>query len=399
MSRQLTSGVLGRKKKDIYYGYYPEQEVFNLINNEGYRPIATYEELDAIRNTNIRNWGCGTKFMVTGLEGGRDKKYILVKDIDASGNIWSGITLLNFFTFDGNGCLVNKLKSDYAFFIGTGGENIVRNLGIINADIQSTERASVILLLLGNDNCIVENCFSTGFAKSGVESILGASGGIVGQAANTNSVIKNNFSVTTIIPFASSRNGSVLGQNQSTINNCYGLGRTSQPAGQVNNGAAVGRNFGTQSAVYYNSETVPINGSIARTTNEMLNGEPSGTIYTGWDTDIWEFTPNRYPILKVFGETPANYPPVGNIQNSLSGDTLTISWDDAPVTTDLIKYRVFQGGEEEFWEEIGETTGTNLNIDVSAYDAGIYKFFVIAMYKFRAFEMQNSSSILTTITL
>ena len=397
MSRQLTSGVLRRKKKDIYYGYYPEQEVFNLINNEGYRPIATYEELDAIRNTNIRNWGCGTKFMVTGLEGGEDKRYILVKDINTSGNIWSSISLLDNFTFDGNGCLVNKLNS--VFFTSTGDEVIVRNLGIINADIQLTGNASVILLLLSNDNCIVENCFATGFAKSELESTLGASGGIVGRATNTNSVIKNNFSLATIIPLASPRNGSVIGQNQATINNCYGLGRTSRPAGQANNGGAVGRNFGTQSAVYYNSETVPINGNIARTTNEMLNGEPSETIYTGWDTDIWEFTPNRYPILKVFGETPANYPPVGNIQNSLSGDTLTISWDDASVTTDLIKYRVFQGGEEEFWEEVGETTGTNLNIDVSAYDAGIYKFFVIAMYKFRAFEMQNSSSILTTITL
>jgi hypothetical protein len=64
-------------------GKYTKTEISNLINNDGYVPVATGAELNEIRNTVSQTMGIGTIWENTYLTG-RDKKYIQVSDLDMS---------------------------------------------------------------------------------------------------------------------------------------------------------------------------------------------------------------------------------------------------------------------------------------------------------------------------
>ncbi len=113
---------------------------------EGYIPIASYEDLNNIRNETVNTFGTGTDW-VDQYEGGLDKKYVQVVDIDLSleGEGWITIGsssakfvgIYNAFNHYINNFYINNNAGDNALFHTIGINGIVTNLVMNNIDITS----------------------------------------------------------------------------------------------------------------------------------------------------------------------------------------------------------------------------------------------------------------------
>ena len=162
---------------------YTEQEVQDLIDQDDFIPISTPADLFAIRSTDSRVWAEGTSHEIT-TNGGFDKKYILINDIDLSfhtsnengdyyngGQGWqpAGIWPISghFFIgeFDGGGhyiegLYINRPSNDQqGIFAHADGAKVI-NVGLIHSDVTGRDRVGSLIGRCNGTELI--NCYSHG---------------------------------------------------------------------------------------------------------------------------------------------------------------------------------------------------------------------------------------------
>ena len=253
--------------------------------NEGYTVITSAEDLQKI-NDNL---------------GG---KYILMSDIDLSGEVWTSIgSLSNPFTgeINGNGFIISNLylednaKDYYGLFGRTEGAKIT-NLGIENASVSGKMWGGILAGYAYNTEIL--NCFATGSVSgysdvgalvgdnihnSSIDScyaiadVTGTSyrvGGLVGYN-NDNSSIDFSFAQSSVS--GNLNVGGFVGENvSSTVSNSFSEGNAS---GNSQIGAFTGSNDGgTISSSYWNQEKSPSLPGIAHGTNAGATGATTAEI-------------------------------------------------------------------------------------------------------------------------
>lgn len=225
------------------------------------------------------------------------ESYILMNDLDENTegyedvNSGMGFPPISTFTgtFDGNdhtisGLTINAPSYDNLGLFG-GMNGVVKNLGIINANITGKDVVATIVGVLGGS---VTNCYSTGI-------VTGRSwvGGMVGwcQGAVTNCY--TDVSITS----SNSRAGGLIGSNYSTITNCYSVGSV---VGVYNVGGLVGlNNNGSYVNCYYDKETSGQSDTGKGTPKTTLEMKQQAT-FTNWNfDDVWRIDEGvSYPELQ-----------------------------------------------------------------------------------------------------
>lgn len=294
--------------------------------------------------------------------------YKLVNDITLTGEwVPIGDDYTTPFTgiFDGNGYIISDLTIIHdsvganAALFGWCEDSTIKNLGVENATIIAIH-SSYIGVIVGyiKGNCLIENCYTTGtITDNGAQSI----GGIVGEIASGEVVIKNCYSLVDITGLPSYA-GSIVGRanwyntNDNLIQNCYGTGiiTASQYSSgitgvgydsiTIKNSVALnstincpGSTFAKRISTYaiaflnnYANANMLVKGVTV--SDSLENG--TGITSTEWDSAswwetianydpvIWILEDNELPKLRVFGESSAIYKNVSGNINSLPLSTV-----------------------------------------------------------------------------
>jgi len=180
-----------------------------------------------------------------------DKHYKQIADINLAGiPNW---TPIGSFTgsYDGNGRKIMNLtiaeynKSNQGLFSNVGWPGVVKNLGLVDININITGDGEHIGGLAGNSTGTIQNCYVSG-SISGYDCV----GGIVGRnylkMGAPLSVIQNCYAVCEI--FTSSIGGGIAGINYGIVQNCYAAGSVSADgvsADETDVGGIAGNNYGT----------------------------------------------------------------------------------------------------------------------------------------------------------
>ncbi|ENK0556227.1 hypothetical protein AB2T19_000985 [Clostridium botulinum] len=215
--------------------------------------------------------------------------------------------------FDGNGYNIKNLyinnSKHYQGLFGFTSKAIIKNLGVVNTNINVS--ATQIGAIVGSirDCSIVSNCYSTG-------SIVGEDnvGGLVGLTRN-NAIIMNSYSLCNVTNTNTTQycgSGGLVGNNtfNSTIKNCYSIGKI---VGNSEIGGLVGReDAATTLNSYWDLEKSQLNiskGGIKKTTLEMKNP----LTFINWDKEklenslpIWILQGGQYPKL-WFQKSPTKF--------------------------------------------------------------------------------------------
>ncbi|MEN6307613.1 MAG: GLUG motif-containing protein [Anaerohalosphaeraceae bacterium] len=190
-----------------------------------------------------------------------NKNYILMADVDMSAyteTIYMVIgspTLPFTGIFDGSGhtisnAVIHQLGNDYVSLFGyIGMSGLIKNLGVMDADIQGRSKVSE---LVGYNGGTISSCYATG-SVNGNSSV----GGLVGY--NYGTIISCYAMGTTSGKSQSCNVGGLVGENESgTITSCYATGAVS---GNGNIGGLVGSNSGRIISCYVRG-AVSGNGSV-----------------------------------------------------------------------------------------------------------------------------------------
>jgi hypothetical protein len=204
----------------IYACLYKPTEVWDMINNEGYVPVATAAELDGLRNTGSRTMGSGTVFVgsyaVIALSG---------KNIQVATNIkvlnWGSIGTNNSphsGTYDGNELFV-QVYGDALFFAIS--SSLLKNIRLY-VEYENTLTQSTGGLARGMSGVsIIDNCIIYGNI---INHIQERTGGIIGSLTSGNCTIINSgcfVNITCSTPSC----GGLVGYNQgSSISNSFYIG-------------------------------------------------------------------------------------------------------------------------------------------------------------------------------
>ncbi len=158
--------------------------------------------------------------------------------------------------------------------------------------------------LVGINAGRIRNCY----AISRVVARGYGAGGLVGRNYLEGTII-NNYAIGDVI--AISEVGGFVGNNSNKgrIRNNYAAGRVIADGRGVGGFIGVNNNSGVLSYNYWDIQKsgiiTGIIGSAGHSTvNLKTSTSPTGTIYTGWSTDAWDFgTREQYPILKYIAAT------------------------------------------------------------------------------------------------
>jgi hypothetical protein len=231
--------------------------------------------------------------------------YIVVNDIDASGTVnWNngqGFKSIGEFgneftgSFDGqnhtiSNLSINRLDDDVGLFgrIGAGGE--VKNVGVINVNINGG--TYYVGGLVGTNEGTVSNSYSTG-------NVTGNNlvGGLVGE--NDNGTVSNSYSTGNVT--GNNMVSGLVGRNSGTVSNSYSTGNVT---GESDVGGLAGRNYGTVSNSY----------STGNVTGESGVGGLVGSNYNGGTVSNSYSTGNVTGADYVGGLVGDNYD--GTVSNS-----------------------------------------------------------------------------------
>jgi len=272
--------------------------------------------------------------------------FIQTADIDASDTqTWHsgqgfkriGLNDTNYFSgsYDGQGYEVSNLfinRPTYlnvGFFGYTHGA-LVKNLGIVDADITGNDRSSGLVAYCVNS--LVINCYSTGTVSGDY-----CAAGLIGR--NTNSAVQKCYSYVTVSG-TGNHNGGLVGasDSESSIKDCYARGNvtgtdnnigglvgcnntnshiencysTGSVSGSTYVGGLVGKNNNgaTVEDSFWNTQTSGQSSSAGGTGKTIEQMRTRSTYTTaGWDfkyettnvtEDIWDIHPiinNGYPVL------------------------------------------------------------------------------------------------------
>ena len=224
------------------------------------------------------------------------------------------------------------------FFGFTSSASEIRNLRLENVSLASSRNSasSSAGTLVGLSQGLITACYSTGSVSGGTGQIF-STGGLVG--INSHGTITNSYSRVSVSGGSggqsasnSNRTGGLVGRNEGRIENCYSAsdvaGRTNRDeigglvgqneatisscyaAGAVSTGSTLntaitggltGRDRGTVTDSYYDTETSGVaSGTGAQTTAALQSPTSATGIYGSWDAAIWGFgTSSEYPVLRV----------------------------------------------------------------------------------------------------
>lgn len=203
-------------------GLYTEAELDLLIYTNGWVPVASAAELTAIRTTQTRTMGVGTKY-----EGsyaiGPTKKHVQVKHIALTGT-WSPIgstaspiTL----QYDGNELNITGLSVTVAvqgagMFGSCTSAAVLKNITIVSGAISSgTSEVGLLCGRVADTNTIIDNCVVSGTVS--ISPATSYAGGIVGTNYGT---ITNSSFTGTVTANGASYVGGIAGINNGPISNC-----------------------------------------------------------------------------------------------------------------------------------------------------------------------------------
>lgn len=277
-----------------------------------------------------------------------NKHFVQTKDIDASATVdWTegkgfkpiGNSIDNFTgTYNGKGHVIDGLyisrPSEYevGFFGNLEGQKAkIKNLGVINVDIEGKAKAGALAGKISN--VAIENCYTTGRLTDSA-----FAGGLVG--INDSGNIKNCYSTVGVVT-ENGIAGGLAGVNSGTILNSYSTGRIN---GISDIGGIVGKRESGAEVIncFWNIETSGIensDGGTGMTTAEMQRNRTF--LKNGWDfvfeetnghKNIWvrlENINDGYPLFAWQSPFPAkeNLP-------SLVGEG-TVRVKEFPVALDI----------------------------------------------------------------
>lgn len=205
-------------------GLYTTAWINHLIKNEGYIPVASGAELNALRNNVNQPMGVGTLWRgdyTTGL----DKKYVQVKHIDVN----YSFSILTPFAgiYDGNMLTTWRLPNQ--MFSTTSSASIeLRNIICQLADIpnSSAPERAVLVGTIASANCIIEDCSVSGKITTTAYVAGGRRAGIVAAVSGTGLVINRCYANIEIIGGAQV-NAGIVGDNLNgsglEINDCFAI--------------------------------------------------------------------------------------------------------------------------------------------------------------------------------
>jgi hypothetical protein len=151
------------------FGKYTESEFDDLIFIDGYVPVATVAEMDALRNTISQTMGLGTKYENT-YTTGTDKKYVLYQPLDftsfgtfTSFTGWTGI-------FDGNEVSISNLDLNDSLFSTTllAGAEVLNYRGDITLNTTLSSVGAITAQL--NGGLLTNNKITIDFTTTAINS-------------------------------------------------------------------------------------------------------------------------------------------------------------------------------------------------------------------------------------
>jgi Tfp pilus assembly protein PilE len=269
---------------EILPNVYTNEQITDMIQNEGYIPIASSLELYNIRNSVSDTFGAESEWEGQ-YTGGPDKKYIQVNDIDMSsysggsswtsfhgsyGPLFSGI-------YDGNNNkitnLTNNSNETYASLFGiANGPASFKNIIIENANITTTANDSwsssgILLGLSQGSGLTIENVHVDGTLNC----IKGA-GGLIGNSSDANIIdCSANVNVSGYVV------GGLVGVNMANISNCYANGDVS---GVANVGGLVGENHKNIINCYATGTIVSSDGPVGGLVGCIIPGSNLSNSYS-----------------------------------------------------------------------------------------------------------------------
>lgn len=167
----------------IQYGLYDEDN-FDAKIADGYVPIATAEELNAIRTEQNRIMGLGTKYEGYYDIGITGKKYVVYMPIDLSEYSFIQLNASSGNIFDGNNCLISNYTSiEGGLFYKAINLYNVRLSGVINYTGTDVTGGIADILTIVADNCVFYGSV-TATAASGVGGIAGSTTGVITNSTN-----------------------------------------------------------------------------------------------------------------------------------------------------------------------------------------------------------------------
>lgn len=274
-------GFIGKKRgvdPCVYVpSLYTQEEVDDLINIDGYIPVATAGEFDSIRTGSSETMG-GCSIWAGSYTTGLDKKYIQIFNIDfLNGNPNTGSNKQSGFIYDGNDLSLSNFSITSALFLNLGVGTNVKNVKIADSSIVLSSTSSGgqgilatviesgatvedfeiincsfngngftqsdgVGLVCGELNGVAKNFKISGTVTSAQNNTGGAFGSVFGEAFNSYADV----AVTCTSTSALSNVGGYVGiaQGGANIYNSYALGGVTGSGGRV--GGFVGvMTFGT----------------------------------------------------------------------------------------------------------------------------------------------------------
>ena len=247
---------------------------------------------DASTNTYTVSSAKGLLAWRTAVESNNSINCTLAANIDMTEETWQGANISYSGTFDGNGHTITGLN-DCLLEQNNGA---VRNLTLVEPDIESTAQMSIGAITVENGN-IIENCHVVGGSVVGMVRYIG---GIAGR--NTGTIRACSTSTTVTLTFEGTgvkNSGGIVGENGGTILACYATGSITGSA--ASKGAISGERTGISSehtACYWSgNEEKGVGGGLDTTTKvegdvtwtaamTAMNTALSGTGYQ------WELNPD-----------------------------------------------------------------------------------------------------------
>ncbi len=198
---------------------YAEDSALTMV--DGYYELDSPEDLIAFQ-----------ELINSGLAYGAESNAKLTADIDMAGQSWRPIDefgLLGGYAgiFDGQGHTISNLtfKSRYdASLFGVLGGATIKDLGMVNVDMQGANAAGIALYFVNDDDTVntITDCYATGNISGSYEV-----GGLVAAAGNygTNSISNSYFYGTLNQSGSTEDTGGIIGRVTSyahlTLSNCY----------------------------------------------------------------------------------------------------------------------------------------------------------------------------------
>ncbi len=274
-----------------------------------------------------------------------DKYYVQTANIDASttpnwfrrkGFIPIGNTTTKFTgEYDGqnhtiDGLYISRSSNMYVGLFGYAAGAVVKNLGVVNANIRGSNRTGVIAgLFIGT----ISNCYTTGDVDG-----HGEAGGLVGSMSISGNTVDNSYSSCNVKGYRTI--GGLIGNSQNnTINNCFSMGSVTRDAGSTDNavGSLIGNNETTNSTSCYSTGAVIYTGTTSPSDKGFIGTNTSGTHTNNFFNSE---TTNQTSATGATAKTTTEMQNVATFTTLATG--LTTAWDFSGTQND-------DSGTEDIW--------------------------------------------------